>query len=187
MSARAGSDVYNTATGRFTEAIENAIKDVRPQFERELPSDEELSACVRAALRVVRTKFGLTDIENASVVSGSTASSFSGIADGTKRKSRSAASKNKKPVRVYVDGCFDIMHSVRSRNHICRNYPRTHVCWHSLQGHYNVLRQAKQLGDILIAGVHSCAEIQRVKGARFLSTAASIIERSTSSVGHARV
>lgn len=53
-----------------------------------------------------------------------------------------SAQKNKKPVRVYVDGCFDIMHS----------------------GHYNVLRQAKQLGDVLIAGVHSCKEIQRNKG-----------------------
>eukprot|EP01052_Picozoa_sp_SAG31_P055370 SAG31_NODE_15250_length_763_cov_1.802711_1_plen_35_part_10 len=31
-------------------------------------------------------------------------------------------------------------------------------------GHYNVLRQAKQLGDVLIAGVHSCQEIQRNKG-----------------------
>eukprot|EP01029_Cantina_marsupialis_P022907 TRINITY_DN562_c0_g2_i1.p1 TRINITY_DN562_c0_g2~~TRINITY_DN562_c0_g2_i1.p1 ORF type:complete len:431 (+),score=135.21 TRINITY_DN562_c0_g2_i1:87-1379(+) len=47
-----------------------------------------------------------------------------------------------KPVRVYVDGCFDIMHS----------------------GHYNVLRQAKQLGDIVVAGVHSDAEILINKG-----------------------
>jgi ethanolamine-phosphate cytidylyltransferase len=36
----------------------------------------------------------------------------------------------KKPVRVYIDGCFDIMHS----------------------GHYNALRQAKKLGDVLVVG-----------------------------------
>jgi len=53
----------------------------------------------------------------------------------------------KKKIRVYVDGCFDIMHS----------------------GHYNVLRQAKALGDILIAGVHSNAEIRRNKGRPVMS------------------
>lgn len=36
----------------------------------------------------------------------------------------------KKPVRIYIDGCFDIMHS----------------------GHYNALRQAKKLGDVLVVG-----------------------------------
>lgn len=50
--------------------------------------------------------------------------------------------EKKKPIRVYVDGCFDIMHS----------------------GHYNALRQAKKLGDILVAGVHSDEEILRNKG-----------------------
>jgi ethanolamine-phosphate cytidylyltransferase len=50
--------------------------------------------------------------------------------------------ERKKPIRVYVDGCFDIMHS----------------------GHYNALRQAKQLGDILVVGVHSDEEILRNKG-----------------------
>jgi ethanolamine-phosphate cytidylyltransferase len=52
------------------------------------------------------------------------------------------SSAEKKLVRVYIDGCFDIMHS----------------------GHYNAIRQAKQLGDILVAGVHSDAEILRNKG-----------------------
>jgi ethanolamine-phosphate cytidylyltransferase len=47
-----------------------------------------------------------------------------------------------KPVRIYMDGCFDIMHS----------------------GHYNALRQAKQLGDILVVGIHSDEEILRNKG-----------------------
>jgi ethanolamine-phosphate cytidylyltransferase len=51
-------------------------------------------------------------------------------------------SSKKKPVRVYIDGCFDIMHA----------------------GHFNALRQAKALGDILVVGVHSDEEIMRNKG-----------------------
>ncbi len=31
-------------------------------------------------------------------------------------------------------------------------------------GHYNALRQAKLLGDILVAGIHSDEEIKRHKG-----------------------
>jgi len=46
-----------------------------------------------------------------------------------------------KGVRIYIDGCWDIMHS----------------------GHYNAIRQAKALGDILIVGVHSDEEIARNK------------------------
>lgn len=37
----------------------------------------------------------------------------------------------------YIDGCYDIMHS----------------------GHYNAIRQAKQLCDVLVVGVHSDKEI----------------------------
>eukprot|EP01113_Clastostelium_recurvatum_P002272 TRINITY_DN1093_c0_g1_i1.p1 TRINITY_DN1093_c0_g1~~TRINITY_DN1093_c0_g1_i1.p1 ORF type:complete len:365 (+),score=112.18 TRINITY_DN1093_c0_g1_i1:45-1139(+) len=48
----------------------------------------------------------------------------------------------KKPVRVYVDGCFDMMHF----------------------GHANALRQARELGDILVVGVHNDDEITRHKG-----------------------
>merc|ERR1719192_193615 len=48
---------------------------------------------------------------------------------------------SKRPIRVYVDGCWDVMHS----------------------GHYNALRQAKTLGDVLVVGVHSDAEIERNK------------------------
>lgn len=44
--------------------------------------------------------------------------------------------------RIYLDGCFDIMHS----------------------GHYNAIRQAKMLGKILVAGIHSDEEISRNKG-----------------------
>lgn len=66
------------------------------------------------------------------------------IVEATTRNPKKDMTSNnkKKPIRVYVDGCFDIMHS----------------------GHYNVLRQAKALGDILVAGVHTNAEIMKNKG-----------------------
>lgn len=44
--------------------------------------------------------------------------------------------------RVWVDGCFDMMH----------------------YGHANALRQAKEMGDILVVGVHSDADIEKNKG-----------------------
>ncbi|XVF84118.1 hypothetical protein PTKIN_Ptkin17bG0000300 [Pterospermum kingtungense] len=50
--------------------------------------------------------------------------------------------KKKKAVRVYMDGCFDMMH----------------------YGHCNALRQAKALGDQLVVGVVSDAEIIVNKG-----------------------
>ncbi|XP_042495373.1 ethanolamine-phosphate cytidylyltransferase-like [Macadamia integrifolia] len=53
----------------------------------------------------------------------------------------------KKPVRVYMDGCFDLMH----------------------YGHANALRQAKALGDILVVGVVSDEEIIANKGPPVLS------------------
>lgn len=49
----------------------------------------------------------------------------------------------KQLTRGYVDGCFDLMHS----------------------GHYNAIRQAKQLCDILVVGIHSDDEITRNKAA----------------------
>lgn len=50
--------------------------------------------------------------------------------------------KNNKPIRVYMDGCFDMMH----------------------YGHCNALRQARALGDQLVVGVVSDAEITLNKG-----------------------
>ncbi|XP_073118370.1 ethanolamine-phosphate cytidylyltransferase isoform X2 [Elaeis guineensis] len=58
-----------------------------------------------------------------------------------KKKSR------KRPVRVYMDGCFDLMH----------------------YGHANALRQAKSLGDELVVGVVSDEEIVANKGPPVLS------------------
>ncbi|KAL6954450.1 ethanolamine-phosphate cytidylyltransferase [Sarracenia purpurea var. burkii] len=51
-------------------------------------------------------------------------------------------SNDKKPVRVWCDGCFDIVHF----------------------GHANALRQAKSLGDYLVVGVHTDEEISKHKG-----------------------
>eukprot|EP01017_Pseudomicrothorax_dubius_P015569 TRINITY_DN1789_c0_g1_i4.p1 TRINITY_DN1789_c0_g1~~TRINITY_DN1789_c0_g1_i4.p1 ORF type:complete len:129 (-),score=28.57 TRINITY_DN1789_c0_g1_i4:628-1014(-) len=52
------------------------------------------------------------------------------------------SSGNQKPVRIFMDGCFDLMHS----------------------GHFNAIRQAKQLGDVLVVGVISSKEIEINKG-----------------------
>lgn len=48
----------------------------------------------------------------------------------------------RKPVRVYLDGCFDVMH----------------------YGHANALRQARMLGDELVVGLISDVEIRAAKG-----------------------
>jgi ethanolamine-phosphate cytidylyltransferase len=61
----------------------------------------------------------------------------------TKKKKKK---KNKK-VRVYMDGCFDMMH----------------------YGHANALRQARGLGDELVVGVVSDEEIKANKGPPVMS------------------
>lgn len=48
----------------------------------------------------------------------------------------------KKIVRGYIDGCYDLIHA----------------------GHYNSLRQASKLGDRLVLGINSDSEIEKVKG-----------------------
>ncbi|KAJ8716047.1 hypothetical protein PYW08_013332 [Mythimna loreyi] len=50
--------------------------------------------------------------------------------------------ENKREVRVWCDGCYDMVHF----------------------GHANSLRQAKALGDVLIVGVHTDEEISKHKG-----------------------
>ena len=47
-----------------------------------------------------------------------------------------------KPVRVWSDGCFDMVH----------------------YGHANQLRQAKLMGDVLVVGIHADEEITKHKG-----------------------
>lgn len=53
----------------------------------------------------------------------------------------------KRKIRVYMDGCFDLMH----------------------YGHANALRQAKALGDELVVGLVSNEEIVTNKGPPVLS------------------
>jgi ethanolamine-phosphate cytidylyltransferase len=53
----------------------------------------------------------------------------------------------REPVRIYIDGCFDLIHS----------------------GHYNAIRQAKALGDILVMGVNSDEEVMKNKGPTVLN------------------
>ncbi|XP_078180725.1 ethanolamine-phosphate cytidylyltransferase-like [Carex rostrata] len=55
---------------------------------------------------------------------------------------RGLSGRRRKPVRVYMDGCFDMMH----------------------YGHCNALRQARALGDELVVGVVSDEEIIANKG-----------------------
>lgn len=50
--------------------------------------------------------------------------------------------RSRRPIRVYMDGCFDMMH----------------------YGHANALRQAKALGDVLVVGLIPDSEILRCKG-----------------------
>ncbi len=52
-----------------------------------------------------------------------------------------------KPVRVYIDGGFDLLHS----------------------GHYNAIRQAKNMSDILVAGVNSDEDLLINKGPTIMS------------------
>ena len=54
----------------------------------------------------------------------------------------SNATDGRRPVRIWVDGCFDMTH----------------------YGHFNALRQAKAMGDYLVVGVHSDEEILKNKG-----------------------
>ena len=51
------------------------------------------------------------------------------------------------PVRVYIDGGFDLLHS----------------------GHYNAIRQAKNMSDILVAGVNSDEDLLKNKGPTILN------------------
>ncbi|XP_021966134.1 ethanolamine-phosphate cytidylyltransferase [Folsomia candida] len=54
------------------------------------------------------------------------------------------SNNNNGVTKIWCDGCYDITHF----------------------GHSNNLRQAKELGDVLIVGVHSDAEIEKNKGSR---------------------
>ena len=61
----------------------------------------------------------------------------------------SSPNPKKKPSRIFMDGVFDMPHS----------------------GHYNAIRQAKQLGDVLVLGIVSDEETIRVKGPTVMNLA----------------
>lgn len=61
---------------------------------------------------------------------------------GARLRGRARRKNKGRPVRVYMDGCFDMMH----------------------YGHCNALRQARALGDQLVVGVVSDNEIIANKG-----------------------
>jgi len=74
---------------------------------------------------------------------------------GVKRKLEEATYNKEHPLRVFVNGCWDLPHS----------------------GHYNALRQARDIAIemtgsedhvFLVAGIHSNSEIRRVKGGAFV-------------------
>ncbi|KAF9919931.1 Ethanolamine-phosphate cytidylyltransferase, partial [Linnemannia zychae] len=60
----------------------------------------------------------------------------------TSTETKPRTGQQRKPIRIWVDGCYDVMH----------------------HGHFNALRQAKAMGDIVVAGVHSDAELLLHKG-----------------------
>jgi len=64
-----------------------------------------------------------------------------------KSSESSEATHGADPSRVYIDGCWDIMHS----------------------GHFNAIRQAKMLAKTLVVGIHSDEEITRNKGPPVMS------------------
>jgi ethanolamine-phosphate cytidylyltransferase len=70
-----------------------------------------------------------------------------------------AMSDSKKPVRAWVDGCFDMMHFGVSENSL-----GSRITDLVSNKHANALRQAKQLCDYLIVGVHSDSDIEKNKG-----------------------
>jgi len=76
-------------------------------------------------------------------------------ADAAELDDEHASKKQRKPVRIWCDGCFDMMH----------------------YGHANALRQAKLEGDFLVVGVHSDADITKHKGPPVMNEAERYVSR----------
>uniref|UniRef100_A0AAZ3SE45 ethanolamine-phosphate cytidylyltransferase n=1 Tax=Oncorhynchus tshawytscha TaxID=74940 RepID=A0AAZ3SE45_ONCTS len=77
------------------------------------------------------------------IKNGHHTSSEQGIESGAKQGDLACSpEKRKRSVRVWCDGCYDMVH----------------------YGHSNQLRQAKAMGDYLIVGVHTDEEISKHKG-----------------------
>lgn len=74
--------------------------------------------------------------------------SVSASGGGAAKEASSGAASPREPVRVYLDGCFDMLH----------------------YGHANALRQAKAAGDVLVVGLVNDAEIVLNKGSQPVMT-----------------
>lgn len=79
---------------------------------------------------------------------------YSSVLDGMKEAAAKICSSRddtlstvNAPVRVYIDGGFDLLHS----------------------GHYNAIRQAKNMSDILVVGVNSDEDLLTNKGPTILN------------------
>ena len=101
-----------------------------------------LPPAVAAAYSATFTQSAVAPTPAASPFFGSDVSELDSPEPAAVAAAQAAPPAKRKPIRTYIDGCFDIMHS----------------------GHYNAIRQAKALTDILVVGVHSDEEIRKHKG-----------------------
>ena len=90
-------------------------------------------------LRLAATLAAMTAVAAGAVVAAP--GRVAALLEASARALRSRRTK-RKPVRVYMDGCFDLAHF----------------------GHANALRQAKACGDTLVVGLIPDAEVLRCKG-----------------------
>ena len=90
-------------------------------------------------LRLAATLAAMTAVAAGAVVAAP--GRVAALLEASARALRSRRSR-RKPVRVYMDGCFDLAHF----------------------GHANALRQAKACGDTLVVGLVPDAEVLRCKG-----------------------
>jgi ethanolamine-phosphate cytidylyltransferase len=101
-------------------------------------SIQDMELAVKTALEQLFTEFGKSEEERKRL----SVCIEENLVDLSKKATSASEKSPRKPIRVYLDGCFDLMHA----------------------GHYNAIRQAKALGDVLVVGVHSDEEILRNKG-----------------------
>lgn len=159
------SDAATAAAAATAVGAETRVDDLSAAFATMLKSfkqthgqgcdDATLGAAIAQALKPME----LPASPSADAIAGAlTAKSTETAAASPNGPSSSAGSSSAmtvaggdgdKPIRVYIDGCFDIMHS----------------------GHYNAIRQAKMIipNCFLVVGVHSSAEILRHKGPPVMS------------------
>jgi ethanolamine-phosphate cytidylyltransferase len=125
--------------------LDDAVKIINTFLkEKDIPP----STAIAAAVAGVTTLVGASVYLYPETFLGIRRGSFSmGIAGMLQR--HAARRRARKPIRVYMDGCFDLTHF----------------------GHANALRQAKACGDVLVVGLVPDAEIRRCKGPPVLNDA----------------